>query len=72
MKQLQFGEWIPENLEEAKKKFEEMYRDSLNGSMIVECMTGILYCRIKKGEEFVKAYEHTLKTYIEISNRKKS
>lgn len=64
MKQLQFGEWIPENLEEAEKKFNEMYGSQQYGKIAVDAMTGILTCRIMQGETFEQAYKNTLYDYL--------
>lgn len=62
---------VPSNFEEAKQKFTEMYDDGTsNGKGIAACMTGILYCRLKRDEEFYKAYENTLKDYLRIVNDK--
>jgi hypothetical protein len=60
---------VPENLDEAKTKFDEMYGiDSLTS----KSMFGILYCKVKLGEPFIKAYENTLKLFLEIEEKKEN
>jgi hypothetical protein len=71
MKHLDFGEWIPENLEEAEKKFNQMYGSTPNGYIAAQAMTVILRCRMLQGEEFIKAYENTLKDYLRVYDSKK-
>ena len=64
------NDWIPENEQEAERKFKELYKDSPHGDLITKCMSGILHCRIKQGEPFIKAYENTLKYYIKNTDSK--
>lgn len=60
---------IPKNLDEAKTKFDEMYGID---SVVSKSMFGILYCKVKLGEPFIKAYEKTLKMYLEIVEKKEN
>jgi hypothetical protein len=64
MKHLDFGEWIPENVEEARNKFIELYAHLPHGKIVVDVMTGILRCRLEQGEEFIQAYKNTLYDFL--------
>lgn len=61
---------VPTNLEEAEIQFKDRYKDNVHIDMVVKCMMGILRCRIAEGETFIKAYQHTLETYLDIADKK--
>lgn len=62
---------VPENFDEAKELFKEMYDDGTpNGKGVANSMTGILHCRIQQGEPFIKAYENTLRDYLKNTESK--